>query len=160
MVDVVEHHLAQINVARPRAGLDEPVMSGFVSAMARIGQLAANSRGFVWQFGDGEPVTHEGLVVNLSVWTGYEPMREFVYRTRHASFIRRRGDWFLPVEQPSTALWWVPVGQEPAIGDGLRRLAVLRQRGPSPSAFGLRQAADAPPPPSPAPGPGAGAPRP
>ncbi|MFB9182333.1 DUF3291 domain-containing protein [Dactylosporangium sucinum] len=160
MADVVEHHLAQINVARPKAALDDPVMSGFVSAMARIGQLASNSRGFVWQPGDGDPITSDGLVVNLSVWTGFEALHEFVYRSRHGSFVRRRDHWFVPMDQPSTALWWVPVGERPTVEDGLRRLAVLRRQGPSPQAFGLPQAAGAPPPPSPAPDPGAAAPRP
>jgi Domain of unknown function (DUF3291) len=40
---------AQVNVARMRAPLDDPVMAGFVARLAEINALADQSPGFVWR---------------------------------------------------------------------------------------------------------------
>ena len=42
-------HLAQANVARPRAPLDAPAMGQFVVALDSVNQLAERSQGFVWR---------------------------------------------------------------------------------------------------------------
>lgn len=79
------------------------------------------------------------MVVNLSVGTSYETLHAFTYRSAHGAFIRRRDTWFSTTPQPSTALWWVPTGTRPTLGEALRRLQVLRRYGPSPKAFGVRR---------------------
>ncbi len=43
------YHLAQVNVARMLAPLDDPIMREFVAAIGRIERLAAASPGFVWR---------------------------------------------------------------------------------------------------------------
>jgi hypothetical protein len=42
-------HLAQANVARMRAPLDDPIMEGFRSQLDRINAIADRSPGFVWR---------------------------------------------------------------------------------------------------------------
>jgi hypothetical protein len=138
--------LAQVNVSRPRGELNEPVMAGFVANFDLVARGARRSPGFVWQHeGDGPhgatALQHEGglLVVNLSLWKSYEALHRFVYVTRHGGMVRRRSDWFLPVAQPSTALWWVPADDRPTVPAALRRLHHLRTHGPAPQAFSLRR---------------------
>jgi hypothetical protein len=133
--------LAQVNVARMRALLDDPVMAGFVDALGAVNRIAETSPGFVWRNADHEVLSDDvgPFVVNVSVWTDYPPLHEFVYRSAHAGFLRRKAAWFRPTEQPSTALWWVGDGARPALADAVRRLQHLRRYGPTPQAFSLRR---------------------
>jgi hypothetical protein len=140
------YELAQVNVARMRAPLDSPQMAGFVAAIDPVLRLAEQSAGFVWRHADshGDSVTirpdgDTTMVVNLSVWASYEALHSFTYRSAHGAFIRRRAEWFVATQNPSTALWWVPRGTRPTLDEALRRLAVLRRYGSSARAFGVRR---------------------
>jgi hypothetical protein len=140
--DVVE--LAQANVARLRAPLESAAMREFVAALPSINRLAEQSPGFVWRLRSEHEhglsvATEDGklVFVNVSVWTSYDQLHAYVYRSAHGGFTRRRREWFDPTPQPSTALWWVPTGDRPTVEDALRRLRRLRERGPSPRAFSL-----------------------
>ena len=42
-------HLAQINVARARAPLDDPLMASFIARLDDINALAERGPGFVWR---------------------------------------------------------------------------------------------------------------
>lgn len=134
-----------------REPLDSPRMGAFLAAADPVYRLAELSPGFVWRLRDAtgghRPVERldgaELLVVNLSLWESYEALHAFTYRSAHGGFVRRRAEWFLPTPQPSTALWWVDDGVRPTADEGLRRLAVLRQYGPSGRAFSLRSRYDA-----------------
>ncbi len=46
--------LAQVNVSRPRAALDSPLMGGFLAAIEPVNRLAEASPGFVWRLRSGE----------------------------------------------------------------------------------------------------------
>lgn len=142
--------LAQVNVAVMRADLNDPVMAGFVLAYDCIARLAEASPGFVWRLKSArghEPVvfTCDGgrqdpahpMVANVSVWSDYASLHRFTYRSAHNTMLRHRNDWFLPTQQPSTALWWVESGTCPTVEQALRRLSYLRLYGPSPRAFSL-----------------------
>src|SRR4051794_7399803 len=117
-------------------------MRGFVFAFTGTADLAACSPGFVWHLraepGE-ETVARDGqlLVVTVSVWRDYASLHEFVYRSMHGQLLLRRKRWFLPTQQPSTALWWVSAGTRPTVDKAIRRLAYLRAHGPSPAAFSL-----------------------
>jgi hypothetical protein len=138
--------LAQVNVARMRAAPDSPIMSGFMAATDPVYRMAEASAGFVWRLrdADGHMPTrcdeeHGWQVVNVSIWISYETLHQFVYRSGHGGLVRRRGEWFRPTPQPSTALWWVPDDHRPGLDEAQARLAVLRREGPSPRAFSLRR---------------------
>jgi uncharacterized protein DUF3291 len=136
------HRLAQVNVARMRAPLDDPVMRGFTDALDAVDRLAERSPGFVARPERGHHVLDDGsgpVIVNVSLWADYPSLHEFVYRSAHAGFLRRRTLWFLPTEQPSTALWWVRGDAVPGPADAVRRLQHLRRYGPTPRAFSLRR---------------------
>ena len=140
------HHLAQVNVARLRRPLDDPSMREFVAALAPVERLAARTPGFLWRLDAGgghgacvQADTGGSIFVNVTVWRDYDALHEFVYRSPHAGYLKRRSRWFAPTPQPSTALWWVPDGGHPTMDDALRRLRYLRDHGPSPRAFSLRR---------------------
>lgn len=140
--------LVQCNVALPLAPLDAPVMAGFVKAIDDVNWLADKSPGFLWRLlPQHGPVTFghlEGdeVIVTLSVWKDFEALQRYVYRTAHGLFMRQRGRWFLSIGGFTTAMWWVPDGERPALDDGLSRLEHLRRKGPTPHAFSLRRQFD------------------
>lgn len=136
--------LAQVNVAVMRGPLTSEVMQRFTDAFDPVMRIAEQAPGFVWRLrsasGHATVAEDDGaqLVVNLSLWRDYESLHDFVYRSGHGTFLRRRSQWFLPTPQPSTALWWVPGDERPNVEQALRRLTYLRSYGPSPRAFSLR----------------------
>jgi Domain of unknown function (DUF3291) len=142
--------LAQVNVARLRGDLLTPEMNEFLDALYPINLLAEASPGFVWRLrsaeSHGATLTDDDghlVLVNVSVWTSYEALHGFVYRSRHGAYVRRRARWFLPTPGPTTALWWVGTQDYPTVDDALRRLRHLRAHGATPLAFTLRRRFDA-----------------
>ncbi len=140
--NISAHHLAQVNVARMRYAPDDPRMAGFFEGIERINALADASPGFVWRLDDDAAEAEarrlfadERLLFNLSLWSGPEALREFVYRTEHAAFVRRRSEWFEPLGGPAMALWWQRRDRLPGIMEARHRLELLRMHGPSADAF-------------------------
>lgn len=138
--------LAEVNVARLRAPIDEPAMTGLVRALEDVNWLADKSPGFVWRHRpDAGPLTMGDLpgpgevVVTLSTWVDFASLQAYVYRSAHGLFMQRRTRWFVPIGGFTTALWWVPDGERPTVDEGLARLIRLRSSGPTPEAFSLRR---------------------
>jgi Domain of unknown function (DUF3291) len=139
------HHIAQINVSRPAEPLDSARLAEFVAALDPINALADTAPGFVWrlQTEDGNATAvrvldDDELIVNMSVWESIEALGAFVFRSAHTGVMRRRREWFVPMRESMTALWWVPAGTVPTVGDGELRLRHLRAHGPTPTAFMFR----------------------
>ena len=68
-------HLAQINIARMLAPIDDPVMAEFVANLPPINALAEGSPGFVWRLqsnnGDATSIKvydDDMIIINLTVW--------------------------------------------------------------------------------------------
>jgi hypothetical protein len=129
-----------------RGPLDTPVMAGFVAANDAVNALAERSPGFVWRHDDPnrravgltEGAPDPLLLLNVSVWRDYPCLHAFVYRTAHGGAVRRRAEWFTPIDGPTTVLWWVPVGRRPTVHEAMTHLWHLRRFGPTPQAFGVR----------------------
>ena len=88
-----EYHIAQINIARMLAPIDDPIMAEFVAQLAPINALADQSRGFVWRLqaesGDATSIKiydDDRIIVNLTVWESTDALREFVYKSMHSAF--------------------------------------------------------------------------
>ncbi len=135
-------HIAQVNIARARAAIGDPLMAGFVARLDEINALADASPGFVWRLKTEEgnatalqPYGDERILVNLSVWTSPEHLRQYVYHSAHAQIMRRRREWFERFGAPYTALWWVEAGHIPTIAEAKERLAYLQLNGDSDFAF-------------------------
>ena len=136
------HHLAQLNIARPRGPLDSPVMAEFMANLDRINALGDASPGFVWrlQGEDGNATALEqpfgpDIIVNLTVWQDIGSLRAFAHRGEHVAFLRRRAEWFERLAGPPAVLWWVPAGHRPTLPEAKARLDRLTHRGPSADAF-------------------------
>ncbi len=139
-------HLAQLNIGRLTAPLDDPRIADFVDNLDPINALADAAPGFVWRLQDdtGNATNiqafddDELMIVNMSVWTSVEALADFVFRTAHVEYLRRRREFFeVPIE-PITCLWRVPEGEPPTVADALARLDHLRAHGPTATAFTFR----------------------
>ena len=147
-----EWHLAQVNIGRLRAPIDDPMIAEFKDALDSVNALAERSPGFVWRLQDDagnatgiHPVEGDELIIpNMSVWESIEALGEFVYRSGHTPFLRRRREWFERYGSAYLALWWVPAGHIPTLDEALDRLDVIERDGPTPYAFTFRHAYPAP----------------
>ena len=145
-------HLAQANIGRLRAPLEDPMMASFRAQLDPINALADRSPGFVWrlQTEDGNatairPYADDHLIaINLSVWETLESLHQFVYRTAHVGVLRDRKQWFEQMDGPILVLWWVPAGQLPTVADAQARLQHLKEHGPTAHAFTFRTPFPAP----------------
>jgi hypothetical protein len=139
-------HLAQLNVGRLRAPLDDPRIDDFRNNLERVNALAEVSRGFVWRLQDeGGDATgikafdDELEIINLTVWESIDALADFTYRSAHVQFLRRRREFFEAPTQPILCLWWIPAGTIPSVTDAVARLEHLRAHGPTPTAFTFRR---------------------
>jgi hypothetical protein len=144
-------HLAQVNVARMRAPLDDPLLAGFVARLDEINALADAAPGFVWRLqtegGDATAIRaydDDRILFNLSVWETPDALKDFVYRTAHHDVLRQRDGWFDRLDVAWMAMWWVPEGHVPSVDEAKDRLERLRRDGPTPESFTFRRAFDPP----------------
>jgi hypothetical protein len=141
-------HLAQVNIGRTVAPMDDPRMAEFKAALAEINALAEASPGFVWRLkddsGTGATSIHEFadplVLINISVWTGIEALQHYVYRTAHGKYFARRQTWFEKPTGAYLALWWIAAGHIPTAAEAKQKLALIDQHGPTPEAFLFRTA--------------------
>lgn len=145
------HQLAQVNVARLDAPLDAPRLRDFVDALDSVNADADSAIGFLWrlQAAEGNATSIRafewdvagaaGMIVNMSVWDCVEALADYVFSGQHLAIMKRRGEWFVPMKQAYTALWWVPAGHRPTTDEAELRVRHLRQHGPTPTAFTLRR---------------------
>jgi len=139
---MTRYHIAQVNIGRIKAALEDPVMSGFVARLDEINALADRSPGFVWRLqstgGNAtylRPYDDDRILINMSVWQTVESLRDYVYRTAHAELLRHRQEWFEKFAGAYAALWWVPAGHIPSVDEAKKRLAHLDRHGPTQFAF-------------------------
>ena len=149
----MEKHLAELNIGRLIASTDDPRVKEFMDNLDRINGLGKQMPGFVWMMeGSGEPGkgnTENAIggdpqfVSNLTVWEDVASLERFVWGTIHRKFYERRQEWFEVLGEMHFVMWWVPVGHEPTLDEGLERLRMRREQGDSEDAFGwewLREA--------------------
>jgi hypothetical protein len=139
---MTKYNIAQVNIARMKAPLEDPRMARFVARLDEINALADGSPGFVWRLGTSEgnatylrPFDDDRILFNMSVWETVESLRHFVYRTAHVELFRQRDDWFETFAGAYAALWWVPPGHIPGVDEAKKRLAYLDTHGPTEFAF-------------------------
>jgi hypothetical protein len=145
------YELAQLNIGIIKGPMDSAVMAEFAANLEHINALADHAPGFLWRLqteaGDAtaiRPFENENQLLNMSVWRDLESLRQFVYRSAHAQFLRRRREWFERMSEAYLVLWWVPRGHRPGIAEATARLEALREAGPHREAFTFRQTYPAP----------------
>jgi len=112
---------------------------GFVWRLQTESGNATDVEGFGWDVAGSH-----GVIVNLTTWTSTRALSDFVFSGRHLAIMRQRREWFHPVAEATTALWWVPAGARPSVEEAEDRIRHLRRRGPTENAFTLRRHYPAP----------------
>ncbi|MBA9006034.1 DUF3291 domain-containing protein [Thermomonospora cellulosilytica] len=140
---MTDFHLAQFNIARLKAPLDDPSMTGFLELRDPLNALADGDPGFVWRpvspvDGADEWPYGPDILINYSVWRSREALWEYAYRSGHLEAMRRRREWFDRVAETYQVLWWIPAGHRPGPDECVDRLELLRREGPTPRAFTFR----------------------
>ena len=142
----MDYQLAQINVGRLIAPIDDPKIAEFVAGLEPINALADQAPGFVWRLqsgsGNATDIAYNDdpfVIVNMSVWESIEALRDFTYRSGHIAFFRDRAKWFEKMDKPSYCLWWVPVGHKPTVSEGRDRLERYQKHGATQYAFWFSQ---------------------
>ena len=142
-----DYHLAVFNIGRIVAPLDSPQLRDFMDGLDQVNALGEQAPGFVWRYtAEGtnnataaRPMDDPDIIVNFGVWESREQLWDFVYRSQHLDFLRRRREWFQAMSEPYLVLWWVPAGTLPSLDEAIERLDLLRRQGPTPRAFTFRQ---------------------
>ncbi len=142
-------HLAQLNVGRLRAPMDDAMIDDFRTNLEPVNALAEISPGFVWRLQDESgdatsinPFGDELEIVNLTVWQSIDALADFTYRSGHVELLRRRREFFEAPTQPILCLWWIQAGTIPTVDEAVARLEHLRAHGPTPTAFTFRHRFD------------------
>lgn len=143
----VPYELAQVNIARLGAPLDDPQLADFMAALDAVNADADTAPGFVWrlQTEDGNATAVRafewdiagaaGMIVNLSTWQSVHALAGYIYSGQHLAIMKRRREWFVPMPEAYTALWWVPAGHRPSTAEAEDRIRFLRAHSPTPHAF-------------------------
>jgi len=142
-----KYHLAQVNIGRVKAPIEDRLMAGFVARLDEINALAERSPGFVWRLQTPEgnatylrPYPQDDrILINMSVWETAEALRHYVYKTAHAELLRQREAWFEKFAGVYLALWWVPAGHRPGVDEATKRIAYLEKQGPTQFAFTFKK---------------------
>ncbi len=134
--------LAQLNIALAKYPLDAPEIKEFVDNLEQVNGIAENSDGFVWRLkdesGDATDIKmfdDPNMIINMSVWESVDSLKNFMFRTHHRDFMRRKGEWFHRLAEDTYVLWWIKDGHIPTVDEALERLDHLRNNGDSPYSF-------------------------
>lgn len=141
----MRYHLAQLNIAKMIAPLNDPIMLDFVNNTDRINALAEQSKGFVWrlkeeaEYIEANQVFQDNLLaINMSVWENPESLFDFTYHSGHVAIMKRKKEWFSKLKEMHMVLWFVENGQKPTPKEAKHRLEYLRKHGDTPYAFSFR----------------------
>src|ERR671934_2319392 len=127
---VAAFHLAVFNIGRTVAPLDDAQLKDFMDGLDHINALGEATPGFVWRYtAEGtnnataaRPFGDPDIIINFGVWESRESLWDFVYRSQHLDFLRRRREWFQHMLEPYLVLWWVPAGHIPSLNEAVDRL--------------------------------------
>ena len=138
------YHLAQVNIAKRLAPMDDPIMQDFVNNLDKINAIADKAEGFIWRLQDEDKqeaalvFQDDTLIINMSVWASLEALFNYTYHSGHIEVFKRRKDWFSKMKLMHMAFWFVPIGYEPTFQDAKKRLDYLINHGDTPYAFSFK----------------------
>ena len=141
------YYLAQVNVARFKASLEDPIMKEFVDFLEPVNKFAEESPGFVWRLKDEQgrsasyietPFKDEMMAVNISLWEDLDSFKGFVYGSVHSYFLRNKKKWFDMKGISQFVLWWLPAGELPTLQMAKEKLELHEKEGDSPAAFTMK----------------------
>ena len=137
-------HVAELNIGRLNAPIDDPRMADFVDNLGRVNAMAERMPGFVGRLvGDGSkdgalelrPYADPMMAVNMSVWASVEDLENYVWNTVHKRFYNRKAEWFEPMKSHHFVMWPVDEGHVPTLDEAKARLDHLEAHGNSDFAY-------------------------
>ncbi len=150
-MEQMDFRLAQINIGRLVAAIDDPRLADFVAQLDPVNALAEAAPGFVWRLqsssGNATDVAYSDdplVIVNMSVWESITALRDYTYASDHMKVFRERAKWFEKMDQPQYCLWWVSSGHVPTVAEGRERLEHYQTHGATPFAFWFSRSFPAP----------------
>ena len=140
-------HLAELNIGKFKYPTTDPRMAEFMDNLDRVNALAERSPGFVWRLkGDNNNATEfrvgDDNAANLSVWETPKDLENYVFKTVHAQFYKKRAAWFDLMEKPHMVFWWVDEGHQPTLQEAMDRLEHYEKIGATDQAFGWAEVMD------------------
>ncbi len=141
-------HLAELNIGKFKYPTTDARMAGFMNNLDRVNALAERSEGFVWRLkanGSNNATdlrVGDDYAVNMSVWTDAKSLENYVFKTAHAQFYKRKTEWFDMMEKPHMVFRPVPVGHQPTLTEAMDKLEDYEKNGPSERAFGWAEVMD------------------
>jgi len=139
-------HLAQLNIATAKYDLDAPEIKEFIDNLDPINAIADKSEGFIWRLQDesGDATSIQAFddprtIVNMSVWTSVDSLKNFMFKTHHKDFFKRKSEWFNKSAKDTYVLWWIPEGTTPTLEEAVAKLNYLQQHGETPEAFTFKK---------------------
>jgi hypothetical protein len=150
---VAQGRIAHFNAARLLHPPGDHRVAGFVDNVSKVNAIAERSEGFVWRLADessqvavadyqgqdGDPC----VAFSMSVWETIGNFEQFVQKTVHGAFLKRRAEWFAPWNGPNYVIWDYDGDGPIATEEGWERLRHLAAHGPTAHAydFGFAKAA-------------------
>ncbi|GAA4973529.1 DUF3291 domain-containing protein [Algibacter aquimarinus] len=137
-------NLAQVNIAKRLAPMDDPIMQDFVNNVEKINAIADASDGFIWRMQDEDKdlgvavFKDDSILINISVWKDLESLFNYTYNSGHIEVFKRKKEWFSKIKMMHMAFWYVPEGYEPTFQDAKNRLDYLNNHGDTPYAFSFK----------------------
>lgn len=129
-----------------KAPSDSPVMKEFIDNLAPINAIADASPGFIWRLQDEtgdatgiQPFNDPLVLVNMSVWIDLESLKNYMLKTGHVDFLKRRYEWFEKMNEPNHVMWWIEKGHIPTLDEAKEKLTLLQNSGDTPAAFSMRR---------------------
>ena len=141
-------HFAELNIGKFKYPTSDPRMADFMNNLDRVNALAERSPGFVWRLmGAGsnnatDLRVGDDYAVNLSVWTDAKALENYVFKTVHVQFYKRKQEFFALMEKPHMVFWNVPEGHQPSLTEAMDRLEDYEKNGPSERAFDWAEVMD------------------
>ena len=134
--------LCQFNVSVMKFPSTDPRLSDFNGAINQINGIADVHPGFLWRLTDSDAnpdaIAFLGPhhLANLSAWRDLESLFGFVRHPAHRAIMVRRDTWFEHGGEALSVLWEQnDEASWPTIAEGIQRLTLLRQKGPSEQAY-------------------------
>jgi hypothetical protein len=135
--------LAEFNISRLKAPLDDPSIKEFVDFLEPVNAFAEQILGLVWRLTAAEdqdapylPSAHDDPLVStsLTVWTGLDRsgiVENLFFETVHRFFLQSRRKWFERALSKQLVMWWLLAGAVPTLEEAKQKLLLLAERGPA-----------------------------
>lgn len=139
------YQLAQLNIAKALAPVESEMLQEFSNNLDPVNAIAEAAPGFVWRLKDESGNATEIqyfddplMLVNMSVWQSVEALKNFMFKTHHIDFMKRKKNWFATMDKANYVLWWIEQGHIPTVEEAVERLEYLRAHGDSANAFSFK----------------------